>query len=869
MNIKHEIMLLLSIVLICCAGTVCAADSNNTVDMVCDVDSNEEFTSISKYELADDVEESVLSTKKEKSNNVTVDGEKLSLSNEDSLAVTAQETNQYLNDIKTTTSDEFYKFVDYLIKQKGFKFNAKNSDDGYTIYSSSNYQSILFDGENYVLPAGTPYFISKNRISYVLDEYYPDVLYFKNNDVYVDELYLGWLKNVENYHMTFNDGGLNNVFTIDSSQSSSQSTSSNLPKAYDLRDYGYVSPVKNQFNSGNCWAFASIAALESFLLKNEGKTNDFSAMYDFSENNVKNLVSSIGRQGVSFFSVNNGGRTAMALAYFLRWSGPVSEELDKYMIDINRNVVSNTPNEFPSEKHVQGIKYIHARNGPKDNDEIKQAIMDYGAVVTSMTMIQKYPYLDENNVNYYYDGVPIQIDSDGETLMHEVCIVGWNDDYKAKNFAKTPIGDGAFIVKNSWGPDWGDKGYFYVSYYDTCFAHFPEFEINNAVGFVFTSVQDKLNYDINYQYTPLGTTFWFNSNSKSVRYRNNWNASSNEWLRACGVYVDGPVDCSVEVFVNNDNVNSVAKQEIKLNYAGFHTINFDNPVKLTKDQKFRIQVTLNSQNYIFVPVERLVVAPNSIGEIVYIYNESSSHVGESEIFEDGVWKDITTKYWNANLCLNAYSDFYPMITKFDVSDLTMNAGENKNIVATLYDKNNNVVKNAQITISINGVTVVGVTNDNGQVSFPFTMSVGVYNVNFNFNGNDLYVGVSKTISVTVNQVTVVVPPQSQPPVSSPTTNIPNNPVVTKPTSTVTVLKIIYTNKKFSPIENVDLTLRPEKSLKVTVKGNNIKQQIPFKNGKGSLLLNKFKLKNKKAYSFNFAYSSDKYLLKQTIKITTK
>ena len=264
MNIKHEIMLLLSIVLICCAGTVCAADSNNTMDMVCDVDSNEEFTSISKYEYVDDVEESVLSTKKEKSNNVTVDGEKLSLSNEDSLAVTAQESNQYLNDIKTTTSDEFYKFVDYLINQKGFKFNAKTSNESYTIYSSSNYQSILFDGENYVLPAGTPYFISKNRIGYVLDEYYPDVLYL-NNDVYVDELYLGWLKNVENYHMTFNDGGLNNVFTIDSSQYSSQSTSSNLPKAYDLRDYGYVSPVKNQFNSGNCWAFASIAALESFL----------------------------------------------------------------------------------------------------------------------------------------------------------------------------------------------------------------------------------------------------------------------------------------------------------------------------------------------------------------------------------------------------------------------------------------------------------------------------------------------------------------------------------------------------------------------------------------------------------------------------
>ena len=854
MNIKHEIMLLLSIVLICCAGTVCAADSNNTVDMVCDVDSNEEFTSISKYELADDVEESVLSTKKEKSNNVTVDDEKLSLSNEDSLAVTAQETNQYLNDIKTTTSaDEFYKFVDYLINQKGFKFNAKTSNEGYTIYSSSNYQSILFDGENYVLPAGTPYFISKNRIGYVLDEYYPDVLYL-NNDVYVDELYLGWLKNVENYHMTFNDGGLNNVFTIDSSQYSSQSTSSNLPKAYDLRNYGYVSPVKNQFKSGNCWAFASIAALKSFLLKTEGKT------YDFSENNMKNVMSSIGRQGVSYYSVNDGGNLALSLAYFLRWSGPVSEELDKYVIDSNGNVTSNTPNEFPSEKHVQGIKYIHARNGPKDNDEIKRNIMEYGGVVTTLKMVSLYPFL--NGANYYFSATA---KSD-----HAVCIIGWDDNYPKEKFAKDnmPPENGAFIVKNSWGDDKGDNGYYYVSYFDTSLAYSRNSELNGAVGYAFTSVQDKSNYDVNYHYTPFGTTFWKPFGSKSVRYRNNWIASSNEWLRACGVYVDGPVDCSVEVFVNNDNVNSVAKQEIKLNYAGFHTINFDNPVKLTKGQKFRIQVTLNSQNYIYLPFERSVSGLQN-GGIVTVYGEVFSNVGESEIFENGMWKDVTTIYAKSNLCLNAYSDFYPMITMFDVSDLTMNSGENKNIVATLYDKKYNVVKNAQITISINGVTVVGVTNDNGQVSFPFTMSVGVYNVNFNFNGNDLYEGVSKTISVTVNQVTVVVPPQSQPPVSSPTTNIPNNPVVTKPTSTVTVLKIKYTNQKYSPTAKVPLTLKQVKNLKVTVTGNKKPDTITFKNYETYLPLSKFGLKNKKTYSFNFAYSSAKYELKQTIKITTK
>ena len=350
-----------------------------------------------------------------------------------------------------------------------------------------------------------------------------------------------------------------------------------LPSSYDLRTLGYVTPVKNQNPYGTCWAFGSLGALESALKMKEG------VVFDLSENHMINMLRG------NYFAFERKGNPDDALAYLVSWSGPTLEAIDAYP---NPN---NSRSRYPI-RHVQNVFCINPRTSYLDNDGIKNALVELGALAVGY-------YHDDNYYNVssasYYNNDSVLASSHTmdyrDSKWHCVTLVGWDDNYSRNNFSRIPAGNGAFIVKNSWGPEWGDNGYFYVSYYDNSFAW------GNYL-YSFAGVEETDNYDSIYQYDYLGMTSSFGGSSTTGWGAAMFVADEDAKISAAGFYALEP-NTSYTAYVYTDCSSGkprsgklVHSQSGKLEYPGFHTVPFNVESPVNKSQRFSIVLKITTPN---------------------------------------------------------------------------------------------------------------------------------------------------------------------------------------------------------------------------------------------------------------------------------
>ena len=348
----------------------------------------------------------------------------------------------------------------------------------------------------------------------------------------------------------------------------------NLPSRFDLRDWGWVSPVRNQGRMGACWAFGMTGALESALLKACGIS------FDLSENNMQNTLLKYSTYGIT--TIHEGGNYFQSMFYFISWLGAFSQEADVYDEIGKISPVITTLNDV----HVQDVVFV--RHDVPGSSLIKEAIIKYGSLEVCYYGQSTF---DEQNP-YYNPETFAQYTNVNITPNHAVAVVGWDDNYSKDNFLITPPRDGAWIIKNSWGPNWGDNGYLYVSYYDKTFMPgndtLPSF--GYAAGFI---IENTVPYNKNYEYDLSGDLNFTNSSNK---YCDIFVSEGDDLIAGVGTFFnDTNVDYTVEVYVN-DELKCV--QEGVSEFIGFHTIKLDSYVPVKKGDVFSVVIKSNLVPYL-------------------------------------------------------------------------------------------------------------------------------------------------------------------------------------------------------------------------------------------------------------------------------
>lgn len=387
-----------------------------------------------------------------------------------------------------------------------------------------------------------------------------------------------------------------------------------IPIKYSYRDVGRLPDIKNQGTFGTCWAFASLAAVESSLMPME--------KFDFSEDNMA-------LNNGYFSSQNDGGDYTRAIAYLTSWRGPVLEEDDIYGDgEINYNA--------KTMKHVQEVQIIDSKN----IEAIKKAVFLYGGVesslYTSMNQAgESSMFYNPDTAAYCYIGV--------NRPNHDVVIVGWDDKYPKSNFNVELEADGAFICMNSWGTEFGDDGLFYVSYYDSNIG------IHNAV---YTRVEDTGNYDNIYQSDLCGWIGQLGYDEDTAYFSNVYTAKEDERIEAVGFYATGK-NTSYEIYYLDEfeGVESFAKkryiQSGTLANKGFYTIDLEDEFQVKSGEKFAVIVKLTT--------------PDSVHPVAIEYRAGTST--SSVVLDDGEgYISLFGKSWEhveeskaCNLCLKVYS----------------------------------------------------------------------------------------------------------------------------------------------------------------------------------------------------------------------
>jgi C1A family cysteine protease len=369
-------------------------------------------------------------------------------------------------------------------------------------------------------------------------------------------------------------------FDSDESRSKKVSSTEDLPSLFDWRERDKVTSVKVQGECGTCWAHAALGDLESKILITESED------YDFSEQNLASC--DIGVSSLLYTSCSGG--SPFRSTNFLSQVGASLESCAPY----------KGTGWAPCKQFCTIIKKVDGwRVIANDVVTIKAALYSNGPISTSMDASDPAFRAYTGGVYEYYDS-PVN--------NHAVLIVGWDDSLGP---------DGAWIVKNSWGAEWGMDGFFYIAYGAAGIGVLPNY------------ISSYKDYDANetlMYYDDLGI---FADLSLGAGSPTAWCAviftpAVTGTLRAVDFWTVSD-DVSYEIRIYDEMIDDTM-QEGTCKETGYYSIPLFSPVPVTKGDDFIIvtKLTTPGNNYP-IPADMNFISPVESGRC-YLSEDGESWI---------------------------------------------------------------------------------------------------------------------------------------------------------------------------------------------------------------------------------------------------
>ncbi|MGN0584066.1 MAG: lectin like domain-containing protein [Ruminococcus sp.] len=408
----------------------------------------------------------------------------------------------------------------------------------------------------------------------------------------------------------------------------------NLPSSYDLRDENCVTPVRNQGAEGMCHAFSAIGSCESNILK-QGLEDDpenldlseaqlgyflYTKQSDPMDPHYGDYLNTPGKGA-------DGGNGLLAAAGLADGLGMEREEFCSYG---DWSAGYSEYQRYTGQYRLKTCECITRATDSASQAKIKRWLMESGGVGMAFYSNRSLYYDNGTSYSYYAKNKSFY-----ENANHAALIVGWDDNYSRENFSKDsrPSNDGAWLVKNSYGPDLFDDGYFWISYEDPSLGSFCRYIVEKVSDHDDVYSSSGAGYITAYSFSAAANVF---------------TAEYDCTITDAAFYMPAgnPDNTSYKILVyrlenNTDDPTDgecIGSASGSVPESGYYTVPLEKTAKLLKGQQFSLVLSMSTTDKnktVFLPVEETTAITSSFTL------ECEARPGESYVLNQGIWEDTS------------------------------------------------------------------------------------------------------------------------------------------------------------------------------------------------------------------------------------